>query len=123
MAKSQENNTITLLGLKNCKAEEVVSGDDGVTVKIIINGGREKCPYCGSTKLYRHGMCAPRHVLHTWTNGTKIYLDLHRGNVGGAAIAAILLSKARNWYALVPGLPGRLKPEPYGSSRIETSAR
>ncbi|MGQ9545624.1 MAG: hypothetical protein ACUVTR_00435 [Dehalococcoidia bacterium] len=35
MAKSQENNTIMLLGLKDCKA------------------------------------------FHTWTNGTKVYLDLH----------------------------------------------
>jgi len=65
MAKSQQNSTITLLGLKNCKAEEVVSGDDRVTVKIIINGGREKCPCCGSTRLYGHGMYEPRQVLHT----------------------------------------------------------
>jgi transposase len=78
MAKSQQNSTITLLGLKDCKAEEVVRDDDRVTVKIMINGGREKCPYCGSAKLYGHGMCDPRHVLHTWTNGTKVYLDLHR---------------------------------------------
>ncbi|MBW1933900.1 MAG: transposase family protein, partial [Deltaproteobacteria bacterium] len=37
-----------------------------------------KCPYCGSENLYKHGMYEPRQVLHTWTNGTKIYLDLHR---------------------------------------------
>jgi len=78
MAKSQENNTITLLGLKDCKAGEVVRGDDRIVVKITVNGGREKCPYCGSENLYGHGMYEPRHVLHTWTNGTKIYLDLHR---------------------------------------------
>lgn len=78
MAKSQQNSTTTLLGLKDCEAEEVVRGDDRITVKIMINRGWEKCPYCGSAKLYGHGMCDPRHVLHTWTNGTKIYLDLHR---------------------------------------------
>jgi len=78
MAKSQENNTITLLGLKDCKAGEVVRGDDRIVVKITVNEGREKCPYCGSENLYGHGMYEPRQVLHTWTNGTKIYLDLHR---------------------------------------------
>ena len=78
MAKSQENSTTTLLGLKDCKAGEVVGSDDRIVVKIIVNGGREKCPYCGSAKLYGHGMCDPRRVLHPWTNGTKVYLDLHR---------------------------------------------
>ena len=78
MAKSQQNSTTMLLGLKDCKAGEVVGSDDRIVVKIIVNGGREKCPYCGSAKLYGHGMCDPRHVLHTWTNGTKVYLDLHR---------------------------------------------
>jgi len=77
MAKSQQNSTITLLKLKYCKAEEVVR-DARVTVKIMISRGRKKCPYRGSAKLYGHGMCDPRHVLHTWTNGTKVYLDLHR---------------------------------------------
>lgn len=78
MAKSEENNTTTLLGLKDCKVEEVVRGDDRVIVKIMINRGREKCPYCGSAKLYGHGTCDPRHVLHTWMHGTKVYIDLHR---------------------------------------------
>lgn len=78
MAKSQQNSTTTLLGLKDCKAGEVVGSDDRIVVKITVNGGRDKCAYCGSAKLYGHGMCDPRHVLHTWTNGTKVYLDLHR---------------------------------------------
>ena len=30
MAKGQENSTTTLLGLKDCKAGEVVGGDDRV---------------------------------------------------------------------------------------------
>ncbi len=78
MAKSQQNSTTTLLGLKDCKAGEVVGSGDRIVVKITVNGGRDKCPYCGSAKLYGHGMCDPRHVLHTWTKGTKVYLDLHR---------------------------------------------
>jgi len=46
-------------------------------VKITVNGGWEKCPYSGSENLYGHGMYEPRQILHTWTNGIKIYLDLH----------------------------------------------
>ena len=78
MAKSQKNNTTMLLGLKGCKAEEVVRVADRVKVKIIINGGREICPHCGLTKLYGHGTCDPRDMLHTWMHGTRVYLDLHR---------------------------------------------
>ena len=29
-------------------------------------------------KVYGHSMCKPREVLHTWSNGKKIYLELHR---------------------------------------------
>jgi len=78
MAKSRENSTTTLLGLKGCKAGEVVRGDDRVIVRISVNGWLGRCPYCGSTKLYGHGICDSRYVLHTWTNGTKGYLDIHR---------------------------------------------
>ena len=78
MAKSQENSTTMLLGLKDCQAGEVMRGDGMMTVKVKTNGGREKCPHCGSAELYGHGMCDPRHLLHTWMNGTKVYLDLHR---------------------------------------------
>ena len=38
----------------------------------------EKCPHCGSSRLYRHGRCKPREILHTWSNGKKVYLELHR---------------------------------------------
>ena len=65
MARSQANSITTLLGLKDCKVGEVVGSDERIVVKITPNGGREKCPYCGSAKLYGHGMCDPRHVLHT----------------------------------------------------------
>ncbi len=40
--------------------------------------GRIKCPHCGSGKLYGHGMCKPREILHTWSNGRRVYLELHR---------------------------------------------
>ena len=66
------------LGLKTAKAGEVVKGYDMIVVKITVNGGRKKCPHRGSVKLCGDGMCDPRHVLHTWTNVTKVYPDLHR---------------------------------------------
>lgn len=59
MAKSQENGTTILLDLKDCSVEEVTGDGDRVIVRVTINGGRERCPYCGSTRLYGHGMCDP----------------------------------------------------------------
>jgi len=37
-----------------------------------------ECPYCGSVRLFRHGACKPREVLHSWSNGRRVYLELHR---------------------------------------------
>jgi len=122
MAKSQQNSTITLLGLKNCKAEEVVSGDDRVTVKIIINGVARNVPIVAQPSSM--GMvCVTLATYFTPGQTAQRFIYTCTGNVGGAAVAAIPLLKASNWYAPVPGLPGRPKPRPYGSSRIETSAR
>jgi len=77
MAKSQESGTTILLGLKDYKVEEVRGGEERV-VKTAVTGKEKKCPYCGSARLYRHGMCKPREVLHTWSSGRRIYLELHR---------------------------------------------
>lgn len=121
MAKGQENGTIILLGLKDCKVGEVWGGEDSVMVKTEVKG-TEKCPHCGSGRLYPHGECKPREVLHTWSNGKKVYLELHRGG-GSAAIANIPLLREGNWCGRVPGLPDWLKQRPYGSSKTETSAR
>jgi len=77
MAKSQENGTTILLGLKDYKVGEVWGGEDRVMVKTEIKGS-EKCPHCGSGNVYGHGMCKPREILHTWSNGRRVYLELHR---------------------------------------------
>jgi transposase len=77
MAKSQDNGTIILLGLKDYKVGEVRGGEEKVVVEIAAKG-RQKCPHCGSGRLYRHGECKPREVLHTWSNGRKVYLELRR---------------------------------------------
>jgi len=77
MAKGQDNGTTILLGLEDYKVGEVWGGEDRVMVKIEVKG-REKCPHCGSSRLYGHGKCKSREMLHTWSNGKKVYLEFHR---------------------------------------------
>jgi len=77
MAKSQENGTTILLGLKDYRVG-VVWGEEGKVIVETEIKGRRKCSHCGSSKLYRHGVCKPRELLHTWSNGKKVYLELHR---------------------------------------------
>ena len=60
MARSQEDATTILLGLKGCKVGEVVEDMERVVVKTAVKGKERKCPFCSSAKLYRHGMCKPR---------------------------------------------------------------
>ena len=78
MAKSQENGTKILLGLKDYKVEEVREGENRIVIKVIVEIKKMICPYCGSINLYRHGICKPREILHSWSNGKGIYLELHR---------------------------------------------
>ena len=78
MAKGQGNGTRILLGLEDYKVGEVCcGGDDRVIVRTEVKGG-EKCPHCGSSRLYGHGKCESREILHTWSNGKKVYLEFHR---------------------------------------------
>jgi transposase len=55
----------------------VVEREEKIVVKTEVKG-RIKCPHCGSGKLYGHGMCKPREILHTWSNGRRVYLESHR---------------------------------------------
>jgi len=77
MAKSQVNGTTILLGLEDYMVGEIWGGKEKVVVEIAAKGA-EKCPNCSAEKLYSHGVCKPREVLHTWSNGKKVYLQLHR---------------------------------------------
>jgi len=77
MAKGQDNAATILLGLKNYTVGEAWEREDKVIVRTEIKG-KQKCPHCGSGKLYGHGMCKPREVLHTWSNGIRVYLRLQR---------------------------------------------
>jgi len=78
MAESQENGTTILLGLKGYEVGAVKEDSKGVTVEVRVSGEGACCPYCGGKKLYRHGACLPRRVLHSWSNGKKVYLELYR---------------------------------------------
>jgi transposase len=77
MDKGQDNGTTILLGLEDYEVGKVRGGEEKVVVEIALVRG-EKCPHCGSGKLYPHGECKPREVLHTWSNGKRVYLELHR---------------------------------------------
>jgi len=70
MAKSQQNGITKLLSLRDCQIEKVTSNEEIAVVEVEIKG-EGRCPFCGSTRLYRHGICEPRQVLHTWINGTR----------------------------------------------------
>lgn len=78
MAKSQENGTKILLGLKDYKVEEVREREDRIVIKVIVEVKKMICPYCRLVNLYRHGICKPREILHSWSNGRRVYLELHR---------------------------------------------
>ena len=78
MARGQENSITTLLGIENLRVAGVVRDGDRVVVKVAFANRGQECAYCSSARLYGHGTCQPRQVLHTWMNGAKIYLELHR---------------------------------------------
>jgi transposase len=67
-------------------------------------------------------MCQPGEILHTWSNGRRIYLESHRRR-WECCDCKRTFAEGRELVRPAPDLPGRLKPRPCGSSRIETSAR
>jgi len=76
--KSQENGTTILLGLKRYEVGRVAEGEGRIIVEVKIKERDPVCPYCSSVRLYRHGSGAKRQVLHSWSNGRKVYLELSR---------------------------------------------
>ena len=74
------NNGITiLLGVKDLKIGEVIEYEKKIVVKASLKKREEICPYCGSAKLYKHGKGRTRQVLHSWSKGKRVYLELqHR---------------------------------------------
>jgi len=78
VTRRQEDGITILLGLKGYRVEEVTESEDGIVVEVRAGQGKVVCPYCGGEKLYRHGSGRRRKVLHSWSNGKKVYLELHR---------------------------------------------
>ena len=78
MAKSQENGTTILLGLKGYEVVTVTGSEGKIIVKARAQGSKPVCPYCSSVNLYRHCLGKRRWVLHSWSNGKKVYLELSR---------------------------------------------
>jgi len=78
MAKGQPDGITILLGLKGYKVGEVRERNEEIVVEARIRERKASCPYCSSTRSYRHGLCKPRKAVHSWSNGKKVYLELHR---------------------------------------------
>jgi len=78
MAKSQENGTTILLGLKGYEVGKVLGEARGIVVELGIELKKPVCPRCNSVKLYRHGRAKRRRVLHGWSQEKKVYLDIAR---------------------------------------------
>ena len=55
MAKSQENGTTILLGLKGYEVGKVSEEEKGIMVEVTTELKKPACPCCDSAKLYRHG--------------------------------------------------------------------
>ena len=72
MARSQENGTTILLGLKGYEVGTVTESEGRVIVEVRAERGKPGCPHCDCTKLYRHGSGKRRGVLHSWSNGKKV---------------------------------------------------
>jgi len=78
VAKGQENGAKIFLGFKDYKVEEVREGENKIVMKVIAGMKKVICLYCGSTNLYWHGIYKPREILHNWSSGKRVYLELHR---------------------------------------------
>lgn len=77
-SRSQENGTTVLLGLKGYEVGAVAECEGKIMVEVETRESNPVCPYCSSVRLYRHGSGEKRRVLHSWSNGKKVYLELCR---------------------------------------------
>jgi len=76
MVRGHNNGITILLGVKDLKIGEVIEYEDRIVVKASLKKREEICPYCGSVKLYKHGKGRTREILHTWSRGKRVYLEL-----------------------------------------------
>ena len=53
--------------------------EEGIIAEVrAIGSKRLNCPRCGTARLHRHGSAMKRRVLHSWSSGKKVYLELCR---------------------------------------------
>ncbi len=78
MAKSQENGSTILLGLAGYEVGEVIEEAKGIVVEVGTDLKKPACPHCDSANSYRHGRAKKRRVLHAWSQGEKIYVEIAR---------------------------------------------
>lgn len=78
MAKDQEDGISILSGLRGYQASKVTEGEGRVVVEVKSEQEKPACSHCGSTKLYRHSSGKRRRILHGWSNGKGVYLELFR---------------------------------------------
>jgi len=78
MLESQDYGTTILLGLKEYEVGKVTESEGKIIVEVRTTKKKPACPYCNSVKLYRHGSGRTKRVLHSWTNGKRVYLELYR---------------------------------------------
>ncbi len=57
---------------------KVSEDEEEIMVTVSVRQESTNCPCCGSMRLYRHGSCQERKVLHSWRGGKRIYLAIHR---------------------------------------------
>lgn len=55
--------------------DEVWGDNERIAVEVIIGMEEVNCPYCGSPRLYGHGLYNPRKASHSWGNDKKVYLE------------------------------------------------
>jgi transposase len=78
MAKSQENGITILLGLEGYEVGEVIEGEQGIVVEVRADLGKPRCPHCGAARVYRHGRARKRRMLHSWSQGKRVYIEVAR---------------------------------------------
>src|SRR3972149_9338583 len=77
MVQSRDNGITILLGLKGYEVEEVTEEKVGIIVVVkAARAAKGNCPGCSSTMLYRHGSAKKGRVLHSWSNGKKVCIDM-----------------------------------------------
>ena len=78
MARSQDNGSTILLGLKGYEVGDVIEEEKGIVVEVRIKSRKPACPRCSSVELYRHGRARKRRVLHGWSQGRRVYIEITR---------------------------------------------